>query len=190
MPAIYLDTYFHPRNTMEMSELTFWRLRRDCDVKYDVRYHKIAQNFIQFMFQCQKMIWLSLKFIWVHIFIWGTRWWCQNSNIFDFLKAKTWLWRQITKWQKISFELCCNANKWCDETENMMVAYFHPSCLTTQWRFSPPKIRNIIILTPPDFWRLGDFWTILGRFGGPWRHKRGQDFKILNFWHCYRFSTP
>ena len=68
--------------------MTFWRLRRDCDVKYDVRYHKIAQNFIQFMFQCQKMIWLSLKFIWVHIFIWGTRWWCQNSNILTFWKLR------------------------------------------------------------------------------------------------------
>ena len=46
---IYLDTYFHPRNTMEMSELTFWRLRRLRDVKYDFRCHTNAQNFIQFM---------------------------------------------------------------------------------------------------------------------------------------------
>ena len=34
---------------------------------------------------------------------------------------------------------------------------------------------------------LGDFWTILGRFGGPWRHKRGKDFIILNFWLYHRF---
>ena len=35
---------------------------------------------------------------------------------------------------------------------------------------------------------LGDFWTILGKIGGQWRHKRGQDFKISEFWHHHRFS--
>ena len=43
-----------------MSELWYLRIfegvRRDCDVKYDVRYHKIAQNFIQIVLECQKMI--------------------------------------------------------------------------------------------------------------------------------------
>ena len=29
--------------------LTYWRLSRDCDVKYDVRYHKAAHKFIQMM---------------------------------------------------------------------------------------------------------------------------------------------
>ena len=37
---------------------------------------------------------------------------------------------------------------------------------------------------------LGDFWTILGHFTGPWRHKRGQDFWILNFWPYHRFYLP
>ena len=36
---------------------------------------------------------------------------------------------------------------------------------------------------------FGDFGTILSRFGGPWGHKRVQDFNILNFWH-HRFSYP
>ena len=35
---------------------------------------------------------------------------------------------------------------------------------------------------------LGDFRTILGHFRGPWRHKRGQDFIIYNFWLHHRFS--
>ena len=37
---------------------------------------------------------------------------------------------------------------------------------------------------------LGDFGTILGHFGGPWRHKRGQYFTILNFWLHHRSSYP
>ena len=37
---------------------------------------------------------------------------------------------------------------------------------------------------------LGDSGTILGRFGGPWRHKRGRNFSIFYFWLYHRFSSP
>ena len=34
-------------------------LKRHCVVKHDVRYHKIAQTFIQMMLECQQMIELT-----------------------------------------------------------------------------------------------------------------------------------
>ena len=57
--------------------MTFWLfegVRRYCDVKYDVRYHEIAKNVIQMMLECQQMIELSWKLVWIHIFTQGTRW--------------------------------------------------------------------------------------------------------------------
>ena len=71
--------------------LTFWLFegaRRYFDAKYDVRYHKIVQNVIQMMLECQQMIELSWKFVWIHIFTRGTRWWCQNSNILTYWKLR------------------------------------------------------------------------------------------------------
>ena len=41
-----------------------------------------------------------------------------------------------------------------------------------------------------DIWRFRWFWNVLGRFGSPWRHKRDQDFIILNFWLHHWFSYP
>ena len=74
------------------------------------------------------------------------------------------------------------------------------------------RLWNLVILTPPPvfpskkpypyaFWYqthhsikfsgdLGEFWTILSHFGGLWRHKRGQDFEILYFWHHHQFFHP
>ena len=66
----------------------FGGLRRDCDVKYDVRYYKIAQKFIQMMLECQQMIELSWKFVRIHIFTRGTRWWCQNSNVLTYWRLR------------------------------------------------------------------------------------------------------
>ena len=71
--------------------LTFWLfegVRRYCDAKYDVRYHKIVQNVIQMMLECQQMIELSWKFVWIHIFARGTRWWCQNYNILTYWRLR------------------------------------------------------------------------------------------------------
>ena len=71
--------------------MTFWvfeEVRRYCDVKYDVRYHEIAKNVIQMMLECQQMIELSWKLVWVHIFTRGTRWWCQNTYILTWWRLK------------------------------------------------------------------------------------------------------
>ena len=50
--------------------LIFWLfegVRWHFDVKYDTRYHKLVQNVIQMMLECQQMIELSWKFVWIHI---------------------------------------------------------------------------------------------------------------------------
>ena len=79
--------------------LIYWRLTHDCGVKYDVRYYKIAQNFIQMMLESQKMIKLSCKFISSHIFTQGSWWSCQIYDILTFWRAKTSLFPQI--WHQI-----------------------------------------------------------------------------------------
>ena len=71
--------------------LTFWifeGVRRYFDVIYDVRYHEIVQNVIQMILEYQQMIELSWKFVWIHIFTRGTRWWCQNSYILTYWKLR------------------------------------------------------------------------------------------------------
>ena len=80
--------------------LTYWKLRRDCDVKYDVRYHKTSQKFIQMMLECQQMIRLSCKFVSSHIFTQESQWSYQNYNILTFWRTKTSLCHQI--WRQIS----------------------------------------------------------------------------------------
>ena len=88
--------------------LTYWKLRRDYDVKYGVRYHKTAQKFIQMMLECQQMIELSWKCIRLHIFIRGTRWWCQNFNILTYWRLRRTVTSNMTsniiKWPKSSFK--------------------------------------------------------------------------------------
>ena len=68
--------------------LTYWKLRRDFDVKYDVRYNKTAQKFIQMMIESLQMIELSWTFLMIHIFIRGTWWWCQKSNILTYWRLR------------------------------------------------------------------------------------------------------
>ena len=67
----------------------FGGLRRDFDVKYDVKYYKIAQKFIQMMLECQQMIELSWKFVRIHIFTRETRGWCQNSNVLNYWRLRS-----------------------------------------------------------------------------------------------------
>jgi hypothetical protein len=63
-----------------------------------------------------------------------------------------------------------------------------------QHRFSHPKkhtdaeFEEQMIILSRFYGDLIVFWTISGNIGGLWRHKRGQDFKILEFWHQQRFS--
>ena len=68
--------------------LTFWKGMLTFDVKYDVRYHELVQNVLQMMLECQQMIKLSWKFVWIHIFARGTRWWCQNYNILTYWRLR------------------------------------------------------------------------------------------------------
>ena len=89
--------------------LTTWRLRRSCDVKYDVRY-EIAQNVIQMMLECKKMIELSWNFEWINIFTRKTRWWCQTSNIL--------IWWRLRRGFDVKYDVrylknSPNCHKWC-----------------------------------------------------------------------------
>ena len=68
--------------------LTYWKpWKTYCDVKYDVRYHKTAQKFTQLL-ECLQMIELTWKFLWIHIFIRGIRWWWQSSNILTYWRLR------------------------------------------------------------------------------------------------------
>ena len=78
----YRWVFFGMETDCDVNIMTFWLfegVKRHCDVKYDARYHEIAKNVIQMMLECQQMIELSWKLVWIHIFTQGTRWWCQNT---------------------------------------------------------------------------------------------------------------
>ena len=68
--------------------------------------------------------------------------------------------------------------------------------ILTSWPvFSPQKTYPYQFLDQNNhfidfYWVFGEFWAILGKIGGQWRHKRGQDLKISKFWHHHRFSLP
>ena len=94
--SAYRWVFWGWKTDFDVRILTFWHfdgVRRYYDVKYDVMHHEIVQNVTQMMLEFQLMIELSWKFsrIHFHIFIRGTRWWCQNSNILTYWRLKTWL---------------------------------------------------------------------------------------------------
>ena len=92
------------------------------------------------------------------------------------------------------------------------ILWYLTSYLASQYRLTPSKSQNFKILTSQsvfhpkktqlyalwdqqsfywDFRRFSsDSGNILGHIGGPWRHKRGQNFRILYFGLCHRFSFP
>ena len=87
----------------DVKSMTFWLfegVRWHCDVKYDVRYHEIAKNVIQMMLECQQMLELSWRLVWIPIITRRMQWWCQNNDISTFWRATTSLCRQT--WRQIS----------------------------------------------------------------------------------------
>ena len=130
--------------------LTFWLfegVRRYCDAKYDVRYHKIVQNVIQMMLECQQMIELSWKFVWIHIFTRGTWWWCQNSNILTYWKLRrdydVKYDVRFYKSQKVFIEMMLEYQQMIGLSCKFVS--FHIFTQGSQWSY-----QNYVILT---FWR-------------------------------------
>ena len=98
-----MDTYFHPRNAMVVSEYLYFDLMKAKTILWRQIWRQISwnsQNVIQMMLECQQMIELSWKLVWLHIFTREMRWWCQNYDILTFWRSKTSLSRQT--WRQIS----------------------------------------------------------------------------------------
>ena len=64
--------YCKVRNRMVLQEFWyFWLfkgLRRHCDVKYNIRYHKMVHEIIQIILACQQIILFNYELAWLHIF--------------------------------------------------------------------------------------------------------------------------